>query len=969
MKHFISTLLIVLCPLFSTASPVFKTNTTYRIACLQDGNNGGIVSGSLRDSTYSIVYVASAGTTVADAFWEITEVGAGSGKYTIQNASTKQYISYDKNWEPKRSLTLVDALNGDMTLFKLTLHTVNGVDYYSISSVVAPGLVFNRRGSTYNYIGLYEHDGTSTNEQFAFYDASGAVVKDDAVTVVVDEETPLAVYGPLSAYLDEFSLSGKPLVYNKRSGFSPYFFSIPLTLMDNDVDRTVHFTVKNTAYSVLIDGTKVINESDFTFTGVTAGKNFTIKIMNGTKELLSTTMTFTGLPIVQMTYATVNGDQYSPGSITVHEPTKNLTPEKMNSEYKWRGATAMGQAKKSFNIKLKDALGKKKMHKSFFGLREDNNWVLDAMAIDYARMRNRVSTDLWNDFSAKPYQTAFESGVINGTRGQYVEVFINEEYAGLYCMTEKVDRKQLKLKKYDEVTKQVNGVLYKSTGWSFEVFMGGMNNDQTKKLSIEDPADYQGETWFGYEAKYPDLDDGEVVDWRTLSTAINFTAFSSNDVFATNVNNMFDLPVWTDYYLFIELLLATDNQGKNMFFYAYDKNVSGKISIAPWDLDGTFGRRWNGSKDWGGGNCLPEQDFTSFVIANEHGQNNLFIRLMQNDVNGFNASLRNRYAQLRSTYFSPENLINRFKAYNAVFEKSGAGAREVSRWNGYSVSNLNFQTEITYLTDWITRRIGYLDNQYDFGSIGKQTPVIKLTIPDTITYGDGPVSFKLSSTNKAVPFQYSFSVSDIFSVNASGTQLTPLRAGSLLLKVTQPYTSMFAKVDTSIFIKVYRKDLYVVADDKQKDYGAANPELTYHYEGLLPTDNLTQVFSIYPTISCEATTESPDGTYPIVVSKGFTLARVNYNIVPVNGVLTIGSIQSEVKDETLSVGIYPNPVSDHLRISNLVPGTSITLVDSYGRIIYSAEANEEEMQIDLRANDAGLYYLKAGEKSYKIIKK
>ncbi|MDD2525943.1 MAG: T9SS type A sorting domain-containing protein, partial [Bacteroidales bacterium] len=86
-------------------------------------------------------------------------------------------------------------------------------------------------------------------------------------------------------------------------------------------------------------------------------------------------------------------------------------------------------------------------------------------------------------------------------------------------------------------------------------------------------------------------------------------------------------------------------------------------------------------------------------------------------------------------------------------------------------------------------------------------------------------------------------------------------------------------------------------------------------------------------------------------------------------VLTIGSIQSEVKDETLSVGIYPNPVSDHLRISNLVPGTSITLVDSYGRIIYSAEANEEEMQIDLRANDAGLYYLKAGEKSYKIIKK
>ncbi|MDD4821045.1 MAG: CotH kinase family protein [Bacteroidales bacterium] len=923
----------------------------------------------MHSSTYPIVYDPAAASTVADAFWIITEIGTGSGKYTIQNASTKQYISYDTNYDPKRNLTLVDALNGDTTLFKLTLHTVNGVDYYSISSVAVPGLVFNRRGSDKeNMVGFYTHDGSSTNEQFAFYDASGAVVKDDAVTVIVDEGTALAVSGPLAAYLGEFSLSGKPLVYNKRSGFSTYFFSVPLTLMDNDVERTVHFTVKNTAYTVTINGTKVTDESDYTFADVTAGKNFTIKIMNGTRELLSTTLTFTGLPIVQMTYASVNGNVYSPGFITVHEPAKNLTPEKLNSEYKWRGATAMGQAKKSFNIKLKDALGEK-MHKSFFGLREDNNWVLDAMAIDYARMRNRVSTDLWNDFSTPPYQTSFENGVINGTRGQFVEVFINEEYSGLYCMTEKVDRKQLKLKKYDEVTKQVNGVLYKSTDWSFEVFMGGSNNDQPQKTSVPDPMDYQGESWNGFEAKYPDLGDGEVVDWRPLYSAVNFTAFSSNDYFASNVNQAFDMPVMTDYYLFIELLLATDNQGKNMYFYAYDKNTSGKISVAPWDCDGTFGRRWNGSKDWGSGNCLPEQDFTAFVIANEHGQSNLFMRLMQGNVNGFNNSLRMRYAQLRSTFFSPEKLIARFTAYNAMFEKSGAGAREVSRWNGYSVSNLNFQSEINFLTDWITRRIAYLDNQYDYGSLGKKAPQITLSIPDTITYGDGAVDFTLTSTNKETPIKYSFSVPDIFSVNETSTKLIPLRAGSLLLNVSQAYSDTYAKLDTSIFMKVYKKNLYVIADNKQKESGTANPDFSYHYEGLLPTDNLAQVFSIYPTVSCEATAESPDGEYPIVASKGFVLARVNYNIVPVNGVLTIGSIQSGAKDETISVGIYPNPVSDVLRISNLAQGTSVIIVDSYGRIIYSGKADEEEMQIDLRGRDAGLYYLKAGDKSYKIIKK
>lgn len=967
MKHFIITLLVVLFPLLAIASPVFKTNTPYRIACLDQVNSaisGGIVPGSLHASIYPLFYYSSANSATADAYWYITEE---NGKYSFQNASTGQYISYDLDYTTNRNLGLASALNANMTLFSLTLKASGGVDYYTITPEYDTKKVFNYRNDNRSFVGLLE-PSASPREQFAFYDASGAVVKDDAVTVVVDDGTALAVSGPLAAYLGEFSLSGKPLVYNNRSGFSNYFFSVPLNLMDNDVDRTVHFTVKNTAYTVTINGTIVTNESDFTFAGVTAGKEFTMKVMNGTRQMASATLTFTGLPIVQMECGSVNGNTYTPGFIKVHEPAKNVTPEKLNSEYKWRGATAMNFDKKSYNIKLKDALGAK-LQKSFFGLREDNNWVLDAMAVDYARMRNRVSTDLWNDFSTPPYQTAFENGVINGTRGQFVEVFINNEYRGLYCMTEKVDRKQLQLKKYDEVTKQVNGVLYKSTGWSFEVFMGGLNNDQTKKTSIPDPLDFQGELWNEFEVKYPDLSDGEVVDWRPLYSAVNFTAFSTDAYFASNVNNVFDMPVWTDYYLFIELLLATDNQGKNTYFYAYDKNASGKISVAPWDCDGTFGRRWSGSKDWGYGNCLPEQDFTNFVVANEHGQSTVFLRLMQNNVNGFNSALRARYAQLRSTYFSPENLISRFTSYNTMFEKSGASAREITRWNGSGLSNMNFQAEMNYLSDWITRRIAYLDDTYDYGSLGKISPVITLSIPDTITYGDGAFSFNLVSTNKEVPLKYSFSVADIFSLNEDSTKLTPLRAGSLLLNASQAYNDTYARVDTSIFMKVYKKNLYVIADDKQKESGMVNPEFSYHYEGLLSTDNLAQVFSIYPTATCDATTESLDGEYPIVVSKGFVLAKVNYNIVPVNGVLTIGSIQSGAEDESISVGIYPNPVLDILTISNLSPGTSVMIFDSFGRTIYSEKAEDGEMQLDLRGKDAGLYYLKAGDKSYKIIKK
>ena len=44
-----------------------------------------------------------------------------------------------------------------------------------------------------------------------------------------------------------------------------------------------------------------------------------------------------------------------------------------------------------------------------------------------------------------PYETKYNGR--NGTKGYFVEVFINGKYHGLYCMTDKVNRKLLNVKK------------------------------------------------------------------------------------------------------------------------------------------------------------------------------------------------------------------------------------------------------------------------------------------------------------------------------------------------------------------------------------------------------------------------------------------------------------------------------------------------------------------------------------------
>lgn len=122
------------------------------------------------------------------------------------------------------------------------------------------------------------------------------------------------------------------------------------------------------------------------------------------------------------------------------------------SGIKVRGASASTYPKKAYSVELQDESGEE-TDASLLNLREDGDWILDAMYIDHARMRNRLCTDIWNSFNSVPHKEK-EPEAINGTRGYFVEVILNQKYNGLYCFTEKVDRKQLKLKK---IRRQLSG--------------------------------------------------------------------------------------------------------------------------------------------------------------------------------------------------------------------------------------------------------------------------------------------------------------------------------------------------------------------------------------------------------------------------------------------------------------------------------------------------------------------------------
>lgn len=672
-------LLIAIAP--AKADALFNPGKLYFITCY-DIKRGGIEPAA--QGNYPLVYNVNASENTEKALWVLTE--EEPEKYSVKNYKTGQYMEYAPANSAGKFIKMSSKLNGDFTLFTFNPHKKeNNITYWTIAPAGNPGMAFDRR--SYNAVGPYQAQ-QSSNQFFSFKEQGGKHVQ------------ALFLAGEPGGYLKSFAINRVELVYEKAH--KTYYCSIPIEQMNSDFRKTVHYVPGKSGYTLKIEKQPVASGATFTFPGVTADKVFTIQVVENETVLQTAKLVFTGLPIVQLfTEGNRLRSTFSPGKIKVTENNKALTGELLNADIRYRGATSMiFYSKKSFAVKLKDEY-RKGIDRSYFGFRSDNYWILDAMASDVGRMRNRVCTDLWNDFSAAPYFKKQETGTINGTRGQFVEVFIDNQYWGLYCMTERVDRKQLGLKKYQKEPQSIRGVLYKSSDWSHSTLMGRMRGGQNRSYGIP-KYNNSSERWDSYEAAYPKLREKQSITWKPLYEMISFVVTSDNSTFKSQIAERIDFPVWLDYYLFMELIYARDNHGKNLYFYIQDINEEKKMGLTPWDLDGTWGRDWDREE------TNPAGNFLNYMRNHSSGEHHLYRRLRETDAENYNSLLKKRYNELRHTHFSKNNLIQRLDDYLNLFIISGARKREENRWNVM----LPLDEEINYMKKWISERVDFLNMQY-----------------------------------------------------------------------------------------------------------------------------------------------------------------------------------------------------------------------------------------------------------------
>ena len=418
------------------------------------------------------------------------------------------------------------------------------------------------------------------------------------------------------------------------------------------------------------------------------------------KELLSEK----SLPLVNLTadISKVSRTDYVQGEIEITDYLRRTDSESETVRYqcklRYRGGSATRYDKKSFAVKLYDDAGED-LDANIFGIREENSWILDAMAIDRMRMRNRVCFDVWNDMSHTPYETGFDNR--NGTKGVFVEVFLNGEYHGLYCMTDKIDRKMLGLKKAKaaedgEVT--VRGLLYKGNAWNdyTDIYLLSYGETATDK-----------DTWNAWELQYPDLYPS-IDTWQPLMDLIDFCSDkTSDDDFLQLYEEWFYPDNLADYVAFTLALNVGDNLYKNTFLSTVDITKGHRYMLSPWDMDMSLGGHWDGKYN------------ERIAEIGQYNSRAPFNRLIGRNGDGFVDRLTDTWKAHYTTLFSPEGIGSRLDSYTSMFTESGAWEREYTKWNNNPVPlKEQLWEETDYVKNWYVKNYESLCEQFGTPSTG-----------------------------------------------------------------------------------------------------------------------------------------------------------------------------------------------------------------------------------------------------------
>lgn len=417
---------------------------------------------------------------------------------------------------------------------------------------------------------------------------------------------------------------------------------------------------------IVLDKNYKFSESQ---TKIEIGKPYHLIEIDSQQEF---TLYFTELPIISID---TDFEIVDTPKVLAHFRIMETDKEELSTDIgiEYRGASSQAYPKKSLEIQFWEAPdGSSKIDIPLLGMMSDDSFNLQAMYNEDTRIRSKTANELWLQMNNLSYQND-EPEAKNGIYSHFVEVFINNEYYGVYALSEKVNRKNLKLKKHKN---DIKGELYKGDDWGATIM-----------YDYNESYDNNSETWDGFEFKHP---KGEI-DWSKLYDFISFVVDSDQETFLNEIDSKFEIDNAINYFIFLNIIRAIDNTGKNLHIAKYDQDK--KYFYVPWDLDSTFGYNW---------------DMTQQNIYNDLLTNGMYDKLLiDNRPTSFKSKLVDRWFDLRNTTLSINNLYALLQANNDILVRNNVYSRESLAWD------YNQNTDaLDYMKEWLQNRVNFLDETF-----------------------------------------------------------------------------------------------------------------------------------------------------------------------------------------------------------------------------------------------------------------
>ena len=343
-----------------------------------------------------------------------------------------------------------------------------------------------------------------------------------------------------------------------------------------------------------------------------------------------------------------------------------------------RGSVSSFFPKKSYSLETQTLAGKNN-NVSLLDMPKENDWILYGPYEDQTLIRNALTYKL------------FEKMGHYAPRNKYCELFINDDYAGIYLLIEKIKRDKNRVNIEEIDNKNTSG------GYILKIDHMNINGNSVKEgeywnsnyLSIGGDSTY-------FQYYYPKYDEISSEQKNYIQDFINeFETELNSPEGMDELVDKIDFQSAIDFFIIQELSKNIDAYRASTYIYKDNDFISDKLFFGPvWDFNYAYGS---------GSFCEGDQ-FIGWQNNSSCGTANpVWFQEFLEDTTYAN-QLNCRWIELRNSIL---NVGEMFHLIDSLMETTQeARERNFQRWG---FSEIEYNLKIIELKSWIINRLQWLD--------------------------------------------------------------------------------------------------------------------------------------------------------------------------------------------------------------------------------------------------------------------